>query len=189
MTLQLKLLLISIAVWHLTCLTMMFIYGHTIAHVVVAAYSAWFGDIQASYEAFARLATYVAIVAITSPATLITLLVFDSLIRRQPRAKRMLVGFLIWQLLAVVILIWSFESGFPYVLNQLAWSLFGPPEDIYGFRNLVVPRVIGWLLCTTPVAVAVLWQYSDANWRFSLRTMLIATTLVAVLLGFLFAVP
>ena len=162
---------------------MLFIYRHTIAHVVLAAYTAWFGDIQASYATYARMATYVAIVAITSPATLIALLVFDGLAHRQLRWKRMLVGFLAWQLLAVATLIWSFESSFPYFLNQLSWTLFGPPENLYGFRNITLPRVVGWLLCTTPVGLMVLWIYPESKWRFGLRTLLIATTLVAAVLG------
>jgi hypothetical protein len=180
---QFKLRLISICAWQLVCLAILFIYPHTIAHVVLAAYTAWFGDIQASYATYARVATYVAIVTITSPASLITLLIFDGLTHRQLRWKRMLVGFLAWQLLAVAILIWSFESGFPYLLNQLSWTLFGPPENLYSFRNITLPRVVGWLLCTTPVGLLALWIYSEPKWRFSLRTLLVATALVAVGLG------
>jgi hypothetical protein len=65
-----------------------------------------------------------------------------------------------WEMVVVAILICSYEVGFPYMVNQLGWALFGPPENIYSFGNLVLHRIIAWLICTTPVAWMVLWGYS-----------------------------
>lgn len=151
---------IAIAAWHLACLAMMIVFRDVIAQFVVAAYTACFGNIQASYGSFDRLATYLAIVVITSPASLVSLILFDRLSHGSAKRKRMLVTFAAWQLVVIAVLVWSYEIGFPYMVNQIGWALFGPPEDIYSFQNLVLHRIIAWMLCTTPVAWIVLWGYS-----------------------------
>ena len=159
---RVKALLTTVAIWQLACLAMMFVYRPAIGHFVVAAYTAWFGDVQASYGRFERLAAYFGNIAITSLATLVSLLLFDRLSHRPATWKRRAVTFCGWQLVVVAILIWSYEVGFPYMVNQLGWALFGPPEDLYSFRNLALPRIITWLLCTTPVAWIALWAYSNS---------------------------
>ena len=55
MTLPMKTVLITIACWNLICLAMMFIYAHTVGHVVSALYTAYFVDIQASYGTYSRI--------------------------------------------------------------------------------------------------------------------------------------
>jgi hypothetical protein len=177
--------LIAIMIWHLACLAMMFFYGRVIRHLVAAAYTAWFGDVQASYGTFERFATYVGILAITSPSTLVSLLLFDRLSHRPVIWKRSVPAFCGWELAVVAILICSYEIAFPYMVNQLGWALFGPPEEIYSFRNLMLHRIIAWLICTTPVAWMALWGYSkfDASIQFSLQNLFVAMTIIAVLLG------
>lgn len=153
-------LLTVIATWHLACLAMVFVYGHIVGHFVVMAYTAYFGDVQASYGMFERVATYLGILVITSPATLISLLLFDRLFYRPARWTRRAAVFCGWELVVVAVLIWSYEVGFPYIVNQVGWAIFGPPENLYSFRNLVLHRIIAWLVCTTPVAWLALWVYS-----------------------------
>jgi hypothetical protein len=79
MSRRVRALLIAITIWHMASLAMMFVYGHIISHFVVMAYTAWFGDVQASYGTFARLAQFVGILFITFPSTLVSLLLFDRL--------------------------------------------------------------------------------------------------------------
>jgi hypothetical protein len=153
-------LLTTIATWHLACLAMMFVYGHILSHVVVVAYTEYFGDVQASYGRFERVATYLWIVAITSPATLISLLLFDRLSRRPAGSMLTAAVFCEWELVVIAVLIWSYEISFPFLVNQVGWAMFGPPEDIYSFPNLVLHRIIAWLLCTTPIAWLALWGHS-----------------------------
>ena len=129
--------LIAITIWHLACLAMIFVYGRVVGHVVAAAYEAWFGDLQASYGTFERLAQYVGILVITSPSTLVSVLLFDRLSHRPTIRKRSVAAFCGWELVVVAILICSYEVGFPYMVNQLGWAVFGPPENIYSFRNLL----------------------------------------------------
>jgi hypothetical protein len=139
---------------------MLLVYGHIVSPLVVAAYTAWFGDVQASYGRFERFGVYLGILVITFPATLVSLLLFDRLSHRATTLKQSLAAFCGWQLVVVVVLIWSYEAGFHYMVNELGWALFGPPEDAYSFRNLVLPRIIAWMLCTTPVGCMALWGYS-----------------------------
>ena len=58
-----------------------------------------------------------------------------------------------WEAAVVAILIWSYEVGFPYKINQLGWAIFGPPDNLYSFHNLMLHRIVAWLICTTPVAL------------------------------------
>lgn len=154
-----KSLLAAIVAWHLSCLALMFAYPHTVGRVVVSAYEACFGDIQASYGTFERVATYVAIITVTAPATALTLALFEVFARPPTGWRRKVLSFLGWQAAVVATLTWSYEVGFPYTVNQLGWALFGPPDDLYSLRNLVLPRIIGWLICTTPPALVVLWLH------------------------------
>lgn len=147
-----KTLFVAIVTWHVACLVMYFVSGHVINQFVVAAYTTWFGEIQQSFGRFARIETYLAFVVITSPASLISLRLFDGLSRRQVKWKQRLITFLGWQIVVVAVLVWSYEAGFSYMIHRLDWAIFGPQENLYSFRNLMVDRIIAWLLCTTPVA-------------------------------------
>ena len=159
MSYQFKAMWTIIAIWQLGCLAMMSVYNHALGYGVVAAYTAWFGDIQASYERFERLAAYFEIIAITAPATIGSLLLFGRLNHLATTWKRSAVSFCGWQLMVVAVLIISYEFGLTYMVNQLVWALFGPPENIYSFRNLALHRTITWLLCTIPVAWIALWAH------------------------------
>jgi hypothetical protein len=52
-----------------------------------------------------------------------------------------------------------------------------------GWKPTVVVPYWTVLTVTLAVGVASLWSLRDATWRFSLRTLLLATTIIAVLLG------
>jgi hypothetical protein len=158
-----KALFAEVILWQLTCLAPMILYRVTLARPIVSAYSAWFGDIQAGYGRFERLETYIWIIAITVPATLVSLIACDKLSHLRPPWRRHAIAFLGWQSALVVVLIWSYQAGFPWMINQLGWALFGSPEDIYSFPNLFLPQIIGWLICTIPISFVVLWLYGRSE--------------------------
>jgi len=158
-----KAILITIACWNIICLAMMFIYPHTVGYVIYTLYTAYFGDIQASYGTYSRIGVYVGLAVITTPATFVSLGLCNVL-AKQPSTWRLWgVAAVAWQVLLIPILIWSYESGFSYKINQLGWDIFGPPDEIYSFRNLVLHRIVAWLVCTIPVSLAVLWGYSQIS--------------------------
>jgi len=163
MSLRAKALCATVALWQLTSLALMILYRVTFAQLIVSAYSAWFGDIQASYGRFERLETYSWIIVITVPATLVSLLACDKLSHLRPSWRRHAIAFFGWLAALIAGLIWSYEVGFPYRINQLGWALLGPPEDLYSFTNLFLPRIIGWLICTLPISCLVLWLYGRSE--------------------------
>jgi hypothetical protein len=136
------------------------IYEPTVGRLVLAIYSVWFGDIQASYGTFDRVLTYCGIATVTIPATIASLWLFKTLSHEAWRWKRAAPTFLGWEVCNAALLVWSYERGFPMMINSLGWSIFGAPEDIYGYTNLLLHRVLAWLICTTPVAWFALCLYS-----------------------------
>jgi hypothetical protein len=150
----------AIVVWNLAVLPMMLAYPHTLGKLLRVTYKALFGEIQASYGAYLRLAMYLGFVAVTLPATLVAVWLFDRLSRRSRRWRQVAVSIFIWGVLVISVLVSSFEIGFSYSLNQVGWAVFGPPDNLYGFRNLVPHRIIVWLIETTPVAWTALWLHS-----------------------------
>jgi hypothetical protein len=149
--------LATIAAWHVVCLAVLFVYEPTVGRVVVAAYTAWFGDIQASYGTFGRVAEYFGLLITTGTATGVSLWLSDVLSRQRPAWRRKTTVFAVWEAAAMIVLIWSYEVGFPYMIHELDWTVFGPVDDLYSFRNLVLHRIVAWVLCTTPIAWVALW--------------------------------
>jgi hypothetical protein len=157
---SLKAFVAAIVVWNVPILPLMFAYRYTVGEVVYVMYVALFGDIQSSYGVYARVAMFVAYATFTIPATLIAVWLFDRLLRRTWQWRRSLLTVAGWEVLVVLVLVSSDETGFPYALNQVGWALFGPPDDVYSFQNLVLHRVIAWFIETTPVAWISLWVHS-----------------------------
>lgn len=153
----------AIVVWNLVVLPMALAYPNTLGKVLLVTYEAIFGEIQASYGAFSRLAMYLAFAAITLPATLVAVWLFDRLSRRSLRWRQAGLSIVIWEALVILVLVSSYEIDFSYSLNQVCWAVFGPPDDLYGFRNIVLPRIIAWLIETTPVAWTSLWLHSKLS--------------------------
>jgi len=155
-----KATLIAVSVWQLVCLAMMYVYGYLIGHLVVAAYTLFYGDIQASYGRFERLSTYIGWLVITLPASVVAMAIVDKLSARKGTPTRKLLTVGCWELVTMLVLATSYEFGFPYMINQLGWRLFGPPTEIYSFQNLVLHRIIAWLLCTIPIVSLAVWSYT-----------------------------
>jgi hypothetical protein len=151
--------LAAIAVWETVCLGVVILYPHTIGRVFVAVYTAYYGDIQSSYGSFARIDVYSALTITTATATVFALWFVEGMTRRRTAWYRRAIVISAWEVAVMAALVWSYEAGFPYKIGQLGWALFGPPENLYRFSNLVLPRVIAWLICTTPIALAAIWIF------------------------------
>lgn len=149
----------AIVIWNVAVLPMMLAYPNTLGKVLLVTYEALFGDIQASYGAYSRVAMYLAFIAVTLPATLVAVWLFDRLSHRSPRSRQVALSMLISEMLVILVLASSYEIGFSYSLNQVCWAVFGPPDDLYGFRNIALPRILAWLIETTPVAWTSLWLH------------------------------
>ena len=139
---------------------MMFVYRYAIGYLVIATYTMLYGDIQASYGRFERFGTYIGLLVVTLPTSVATLFLVDRLSARRTTVKRKMLTAACWQMIIMLVLVCSYEVGFPYMINQLDWRIFGPPTEIYSFQNLVLHRIIAWLLCTIPVAWLAVWLYS-----------------------------
>jgi hypothetical protein len=120
---------------------MMYVYDYLIGHLVVAAYNLFYGDIQASYGRFERLSKYIGLLVITLPASVVAMAIVDKLSDRKGTPIRKILTVGCWQLVTMLVLATSYEFGFPYMINQLGWRLFGPPTEIYSFQNLVLHRI------------------------------------------------
>lgn len=153
----------AIVVWNVAVLPVMLAYPNTLGKLLLVTYEALFGEIQASYGAFSRASMYLAFVAVTLPATLVAVWLFDRLSRRSPGWQQAALLILIWEVLVILVLVSSYEIGFSYSLHQVCWAVFGPPDNLYGFRNLVLPRIIAWLIETTPVTWTSLWLHSKLS--------------------------
>ncbi len=152
--------LFAIGVWQFTALAMMFIYGNVIGQIVVAVYTWIYGDIQSSFGRFARLSTYTGLLVITLPASVAASVIVDKLSPPKCIIKQRLLLAGCWQSVTMILLAASYEFGFPYMIHQFGWQIFGPPTELYSFQNLVLHRIIAWLICTIPIAVLTLWSYS-----------------------------
>jgi hypothetical protein len=127
-----------------------------IERFVHSTYTAWRGDLPSSIGAYERILAYCGFVTITILATPLSLRVFYALSQKTPKSKLGSLAILGWEMGVVGVLIWSYEVGFPSMLNDLAWAFLGPPDDLYSWTNLTAHRIVAWMVCTTPVAWVVL---------------------------------
>jgi hypothetical protein len=154
-----KPVLITVVAWNLGCVVTLYVHGYVIGPAIAAVYTAWFGDIQASYGRFEWIATISSFITVPLPSTIVALRLYDALAGLPFGWRRLVASTVAWQVLLFPILLCSYMMSFGYRINQLGWAIFGPPENLYSYTNLVLPRIVAWLLCTTPVCVAALWLH------------------------------
>ena len=159
MSSRLRSLIMVAVVWQLCCLALILVYRPSIGRAVGAAYARSSGDIQANFGSYERVCTYLAIVLVTTPATVVSLGLLNALMPPQRSRRYRVLAFGVWQAAVVAALVWSYEIGFPYIVHRIDWTLFGPAE-IYSFRNLMLPRIIAWMVCTMPPICAAWWLFS-----------------------------
>jgi len=56
----------------------------------------------------------------------------------------------VWILAYLALWTMAYRLGLAYEINQLLWRLTGPPDDLYGLRNLLLPRIFAQLIIATP---------------------------------------
>ena len=154
---------ISIAAWHLIALVMYYVYGWVLVGFVTAAWTAWFGDIQASSGWYWRASSYAFIATTTFAATVASVRLFDALSGQPWRCKLAAITILGWEALVIPVLIVSYEIGFAWMITEFRFDAFGPPKETYTFGNLILPHLLAWLILTTPVAWVSLWVHSHGR--------------------------
>lgn len=155
-----RIVLLVSALWQAVFAVQLYVYGYFVWRVVLEAYTSVLGDVQAGIGRYQRLDAYIAFVVMTAPATLAAIFLLCRYHGHRPTWKTVSAMFLLWELPILTFLAWNFETGLHSTINQFMWTLFGPPDDLYSVRNVVLPRLLAWLLCTLPVCIAVTWYCS-----------------------------
>src|SRR4051794_37440786 len=94
------------------------------------------------------------------------------MVRRSWGRKPWLLASLCWFSLTVLVHLFAAYFSLHYRLNQFLWLLFGTSESVYGFRNLIFPRLIIATIISIPPAVIgiavyerrVAWQRMFLAW-------------------------
>lgn len=73
--------------------------------------------------------------------------------------KRMLVALFVWEGALLLFDVLAGHGRLSWHINQLGWAIFGAPEDLYSFSNLILPRILAWLLYSTPAALIGIWLF------------------------------
>jgi len=146
-----------IAAWQVTCAIAFVLFGYTIGWGVYSIYTGIFGDIQDSYMTYHRASTYSVIVVVTALATAVGVALLIVMEGRRATVRHTIGTFVAWHAAAVAALVVSEELGLFWVFHRIDWNLFGTPENLYSFRNLMLPRVIAWLMSSTAAIGMVLW--------------------------------
>jgi hypothetical protein len=86
-----------------------------------------------------------------------------------------------------VVLHWGAERvALPYHVSEWLAAVFGRPARLYGFQNLVAPRLFVLMITAMPTALMGWLSYrafSHGKRQFSLRATLLGIAWVAVLFG------
>lgn len=73
---------------------------------------------------------------------------------RQPsNGHRWLLASLCWFSLSAFLHFLNLQFALYYLVNNLLWHIFGPPESVYSFRNLFLPRLIVVTIFSIPPAI------------------------------------
>jgi hypothetical protein len=150
----------ALAAWNVIAYVVVLAYPHTIGQLVVVSDERLFGDIHAGFASFARIEMFVGYFSVTLPAAVVGLWLFGAISHRLWKWRQAAMIIVVWEIMVILVLAGSYESGFPYQLNQVGWAIFGVPGNVYSFTNLGLHRIIAWLVETTPVTWTSLWLYS-----------------------------
>lgn len=127
-----------------------------IGPLIARGYERLFGDVQQSYARYEWIAVMTVYAARTAVAALVSLIEVECLSGRRVRWKRVGLTLVLWEVAVMAVLILAHHSNLVWRIHELDWALFGAPESMYSFRNLMWPRLVSWWICTVPVGVAAL---------------------------------
>ena len=77
-----------------------------------------------------------------------------NLTKPYPVGRRIAIATVVWQV--ALLALWTLDEtklNLSWKINQLGWALFGPPDNLYNFANLALPRLLAWSIVATPAAV------------------------------------
>lgn len=72
--------------------------------------------------------------------------------------KRFLAAVLIWEAIVVLLAIVASECRLSSGINLLDRRVFGT-EEVYTYRNMILPKVVAWLIYSIPASLAGLFTY------------------------------
>jgi len=157
---SLKNFVIVITTWQVVCAVALALCGHTIGWLVHSAYTGLFGDVQESFTAYSRVSTYVMIFTVSAIATAVGVTLLTVFERRRLSIRQLLATFIAWHAACLAALVISEESGLYWAFHRVDWALFRPPDNLYSLRNVMLPRVIAWVVSSSMAIITVLWLRS-----------------------------
>ena len=102
--------------------------------------------------------------------------------------QRIIFAWLAWQVYFSELYFVGAQAGIGYKFNQLLWWLFGVPEDLYGFRNMVLHRIVIFAAISAPPTLFGLLVYQRLGMKpaqFQLRELFVITAMFGVPLAFI----
>ena len=111
----------------------------------------------------------------------------------QPKSwHRILLSWLAWQISFAELFFVAEQGGIGYQFNQFLWFVFGTPENEYGFRNLILHRIVIFALISAPPTLIGLLVYQRLEVgpiQLRLRDLFAITCAFAMPLAFLRSDP
>lgn len=148
-------------IWQLCALAMLYpVGGLFFIWILEPLFVRIVGPIQANYSTYARISLCFGTFLVTAPATYLCVRLFDRMRRASTPRKTRLGAWLGWTWLVWSALVFASAFGISYQINQLFWALFGIPNDLYSFKNMMLHRIVTWILCTIPTSMVALWVYA-----------------------------
>lgn len=168
MTDRTRILLITIGAWQLSALLLSLAFPPLFRHSLVIAYTAIAGDPLANPSAFQWTFQVVRILWTTAPSTLLALVVCDYLIQKRPNWARIPATFAIWELLLLVVLILAKQIDARSLVTEAGFKVFGAPGYLQAMRYGDPSRLVAWLICTVPLAIAAIrWHLKPVSREFA----------------------
>jgi hypothetical protein len=149
-------IVVALVTWQLVSLVVLRTEPYLMGPLVVRGYERFFGDVQQHFARYEWIAVIAVYFVRTMMATLVSLIVVERLCGRHVRWRRVGSALVLWEVAVMAALILAHRSNLLWRIHEIDWALFGAPESMYSFRNLMWPRLVSWWICTVPVSAAAL---------------------------------
>jgi len=79
--------------------------------------------------------------------------------------KRFTIAFAVWEgvLIGLFLASEALHFSLSWQIHQIRWALFGVPDNLFGFANTTLPRIIAWLIYSIPPGVLALWLFEKLH--------------------------
>ncbi len=154
-------IVLSLLAWHVILVAVVYLFSTPFGYLYHSFFQRFVAEVvQANYGLY-ELSSYVSgFAAMTSPATIASLITLDWSLGSYPSRKHRLGACLLWEALVVILLFAAYEQGLDQYYRSWDWNFFGPPDSPYSFRNFLLPRILAVLTVTVPLGGLILWNYS-----------------------------